>query len=65
MFSIRDFIVKTLKGMKGFYPDFQIREYALNWYEKGKLTENDLSELELFLAEEVEEEHADNIEEIA
>lgn len=49
MFNIRDFIVKTLKGMKGNYPDFQIREYALNWYEKGKLNEDDLAEVELFL----------------
>lgn len=49
MFNIRDFILKTLKGMKGNYPDFQIREYALNWYGKGKLTEEDLAELEMFL----------------
>lgn len=49
MFNIRDFILKTLKGMKGSYPDFQIREYALNWYGKGKLTEEDLAELEMFL----------------
>ncbi|MBP1572710.1 MAG: hypothetical protein J6A55_02760 [Oscillospiraceae bacterium] len=59
MFNIRDFILKTLKGMKGNYPDFQIREYALNWYGKGKLTEEDLAELEMFLCppeEEISEE---------
>lgn len=49
MFNIRDFIMDTLKGMIGNYPDFQIREYALNWYAKGKLTEDDLSELESYL----------------
>lgn len=49
MFNIREFILKTLKGMKGNYPDFQIREYALNWYGKGKLTEDDLYEIELLL----------------
>lgn len=49
MFNIRDFIMDTLKGMKGNYPDFQIREYALNWYSKGKLNEEDLAEIEVFL----------------
>ena len=43
MFDIKDFVMKTLKGMIGTYPDFQVREYALNWYAKGKLTEEDLA----------------------
>lgn len=46
MFNIHDYIMKTLRGMVGHYPDFQIMEYALNWYEKGKLTEDDLAEVE-------------------
>ena len=46
LFNISDFIMKTLKGMIGNYPDFQVREYALNWYEKGKITEENLSEIE-------------------
>ena len=45
MFDIRKFIIDTLYGMHGNYPDFQIREYALNWYGKGKLTEEDLAEI--------------------
>ena len=49
MFSITEFIMKTLKGMIGKYPDFQIREYALNWYSKGKLTEEDLAEIETLI----------------
>lgn len=43
MFDINEFIMKTLKGMIGKYPDFQVREYSLNWHEKGKLTEDDLA----------------------
>ena len=35
--------------MIGKYPDFQIREYALNWYSKGKLTEEDLAEIETLI----------------
>jgi hypothetical protein len=38
--------MKTLKGMIGNYPDFQVMEYALNWYSKGKLTEEDLATVE-------------------
>lgn len=56
MFNIRDFIMNTLRGMHGHYPDFQIREYALNWYAKGKLTEEDLMDVELMLNPPVVEE---------
>ncbi len=45
MFSIHDFIMKTLVGMIGNYPDFQVQEYALNWYSKGKIAESDLAEI--------------------
>ena len=60
MFNLRDFIMGTLKEMKGNYPDFQIREYALNWYAKGKLTEDDLAELEAYLAPETVMEQTDD-----
>ena len=49
IFSIHDFIMQTLHGMVGHYPDFQVREYALNWYGKGKLTEIDLATVEEWL----------------
>ena len=49
MFSVHDFIMETLHGMVGRYPDFQVREYALNWYGKGKLGEEDLAQVELWL----------------
>jgi hypothetical protein len=35
--------------MVSHYPDFQVREYALNWYGKGKLTEEDLATVEDWL----------------
>lgn len=59
MFSIHDFIMQTIHGMVGRYPDFQVREYALNWYAKSKLTEADLATVEEWLTpapEEPEEE---------
>ena len=49
MFSVHDFIMTTLHGMVGKYPDFQVREYALNWYGKGKLNEADLATVEEWL----------------
>ena len=49
MFSIHDFIMKTIHGMVGMYPDFQVREYSLNWYAKGKITEEDLALIEEWL----------------
>lgn len=51
MFSITDFIMQTLHGMAGHYPDFQVQEYALNWYAKGKLTEEHLAAVAGWLAE--------------
>lgn len=46
MFNLHDFILNTLKGMVGNYPQWQVQEYALNWYSKGKLTEADLATVE-------------------
>lgn len=64
MFNLTTFIMDTLKGMKGNYPDFQIKEYALNWYGKGKLTEENLAELEEYLAPEEVELPEDEVPEI-
>lgn len=55
MFSLNEFVMKTLNGMIGNYPEFQVREYALNWYSKGVLTEEDLTEIEMWFAPPIEE----------
>ncbi|MGN0461538.1 MAG: hypothetical protein ACI4HZ_03765 [Ruminococcus sp.] len=56
LFNLHDFILNTLKGMVGNYPQWQVQEYALNWYSKGKLTEADLATVESwYTAEETEE----------
>jgi hypothetical protein len=52
MFSLHDFVMNTLQGMVGNYPQFQVQEFALNWYAKGKLTEDDLATVESWFAEE-------------
>ena len=56
MFDLHNFILTTIKGMIRHYPDFQVREYALNWYSKGKLTEEDLNEIDVALTTPNEEE---------
>ena len=54
MFDLRKFVMDTLFGMVGNYPEFQVREYAINWYAKGMLTEEDLATVESwFVAEEL------------
>ena len=57
MFDLNKFVMDTLRGMVGNYPEFQVREYALNWYAKGTLTEEDLATVESWFAiEELNEE---------
>ena len=49
MFNINGFVKKTVKGMIGNYPDFQVREYALGWWSKGKLTDADMEEIDALI----------------
>ena len=46
MFDLSSFIMKTIRGMVGNEPDYRIPEYALSWYNRGKLTEENLAEIE-------------------
>ena len=49
MFNINEFLMKTIKGMIGNYPDFQVREYAIGWWSKGKLTDADMEEIDTLI----------------
>lgn len=51
MFRLEDFILKTIKGMVGNEPDYKVQEYALSWYNRGKLTEENLAEVESLIEE--------------
>lgn len=46
MFRLHDFVMKTLFGMVGNEPDYKVREYALGWYDKGKISDEDLDKLD-------------------
>lgn len=46
MFSLSEFVFKTIKGMIGNEPDYKVKKYALGWYDKDVLTEEDLSNID-------------------
>lgn len=43
---LRNFVKKTIFKMIDNVPEWQVREYALGWYSKGILNEEDLAEIE-------------------
>lgn len=44
---LRNFVMKTLNKMiDNNIAEWQVREYALGWYAKGVLTEEDLQEID-------------------
>lgn len=46
-FSLKKFVMKTLTAMRDAGEDeYKIMQYALKYYEKGVLTDNDLAEVE-------------------
>lgn len=63
---LRSFVMKTLlKMIDNNIPEWQVREYALGWYAKGVLTEEDLQEIEERYQPEPVEKTAENSEETA
>ena len=65
MFNLRDFIKKGFLNAVGKMADYQIILNAAGWYEKGVLTEDDLSEIQAKIDEKnTPEEIPEEIEEI-
>ena len=44
MFSLHDFVFKTLETMKNRLDEYQVRAYALSWYSKSVLTDEENTE---------------------
>lgn len=62
-FSLKKFVMKTLTSMKiGGEDEYKIMQYALKYYEKGVLTEEDLAEVQAWFEkpEELEQEESMN-----
>lgn len=51
MFDLREFVMKTLRGMAENEPGYKVNRYALGWFEKDVLTADDLAEIDLLTTE--------------
>lgn len=63
MFSLHNFVYKTLETMKNRLDEYQVRAYALSWYSKSVLTDEDLATIDgWYSVEEVktDEENTEN-----
>lgn len=46
MFNLHDFVIKTLSTMRNRLDEYQVRAYALSWYSKSVLTDEDLATID-------------------
>lgn len=46
MFNLRNFVMRTLETMKNKLDEYQVRSYALSWYSKGVLTDEDMTTID-------------------
>lgn len=42
MFNLHDFVLRTLSTMRNRLDEYQVRAYALRWYSKSVLTDDDM-----------------------
>ena len=60
MFNLHNFVIKTLSTMKGRLDEYQVRSYALSWYSKSVLTDEDMLTIDSWYAtDEVKEEQTE------
>ena len=50
MFNLHDFVIKTLSTMKSRLDEYQVRAYALTWYGKSVLTDEDMLTIDSWYA---------------
>lgn len=55
MFNLHNFVIKTLSTMKGRLDEYQVRSYALSWYSKSVLTDEDMNTIDSWYSVETEE----------
>jgi hypothetical protein len=63
MFNLHDFVLRTLSTMRNRLDEYQVRAYALSWYSKSVLTDEDLATIDgWYSVEEVktDEENTEN-----
>ena len=62
MFNLHDFVIKTLSTMKSRLDEYQVRAYALSWYSKSVLTDEDLATIDGWYSAEKDEKTEENTE---
>lgn len=50
MFNLHNFVIKTLSTMKNRLDEYQVRAYALSWYSKSVLTDEDMLTIDSWYA---------------
>ena len=55
MFNLHNFVIKTLSTMKDRLDEYQVRSYALSWYSKSVLTDEDMNTIDSWYSVETEE----------
>ena len=55
MFNLHDFVLRTLSTMKSRLDEYQVRAYALTWYSKSVLTDEDMNTIDSWYSAETEE----------
>lgn len=60
MFNLHDFVIKTLSTMKNRLDEYQVRAYALSWYSKSVLTDEDMLTIESWYSAEEDTENSNS-----
>lgn len=55
MFNLHEFVFKTLETMKNRLDEYQVRAYALSWYSKSVLTDDDMLIIDSWYSVETED----------
>lgn len=62
MFSLHNFVLRTLSTMRNRLDEYQVRSYALSWYSKSVLTDEDLATIDGWYSAEEDEETEEDTE---
>ena len=62
MFNLRNFVFKTLETIKNKLDEYQVRSYALSWYSKAVLTDEDMATIDGWYSAEETTEQAEDVE---
>ena len=52
MFNLHDFVLRTLETARNNLNEYQVRAYALSWYSKSVLTDEDMLTIESWYSDE-------------